>query len=111
MTAPPEIGNRLLTDIVDYYAATKPKDIFIEYPKSSTLEEWVMIDYATFKKAVDRMSWWLDDLFKSGQSDTRAVCYIARSDFRYFVAMIAAIRSNCKEHCGIRSSGCLISSN
>jgi hypothetical protein len=103
----PEIGKRLLTDLVDYYATTCPSDTFLEYPKSSKLDEWVTIDYETFKRAVDRMSWWLDDLFKTanGQTNARSVCYVARSDYRYFVLYIAAIRSNCK----VRRASSLVS--
>lgn len=72
-----EPGKRVMHTFVDLKGEQDPARIFIRYPKSSTFDLWTSVDFRTFKRAVDRMSWWLKELLEG--EDSRTIGYVGHS--------------------------------
>jgi hypothetical protein len=68
-----EAGKRVMHTFVDFKGEQDPARTFIRYPNSSTFDVWTSVDVRTFKRAADRMPWWLKELLEGEGS--QAICY------------------------------------
>jgi hypothetical protein len=90
-----EVGKRLFSEVVNWKAQNDLRGTFLEFPESSDLLSWRKVDFALLKTAVDRLSWWLYDLFDS-KPESKSLCYVAVSDIRYWLIAIAASKTSSK---------------
>ena len=91
-------GKRFIHQVIDKRAVEDPRGIYLEYPKSADLKVWRSVDFSTLKRAVDRVSWWIDDILKNCEvhDGSRTFCYIGSSDIRYWLVAIAAEKTSSK---------------
>lgn len=78
---------------VDERARDTPDRPYAITPRSEKLDDgYVSLTYAQLAKAVDRMSWWLDQkLGKASSFDV--VAYIGSNDLRYAFLYFAALKT------------------
>ena len=91
-----DYGKRLVSVTVDERAKNEPRRPWGSMPCSSNLADgFKTIDYGTLANAVNRAAQWLDtSLGKPKPFETCA--YIGSNDFRYFILMIAAVKTGRK---------------
>ncbi|KAI0186726.1 male sterility protein-domain-containing protein [Astrocystis sublimbata] len=91
-----DFGRRLLPQVVDSYANSKPGKYYASVPKSG-LDLSQGYQHITMKKLaalVNRVSWWLDDKF--GRGHLEAISYIGPADIRYAIIFLAATKCRYK---------------
>lgn len=87
---------RTFPGIVDFRAQCSPERPFAFLPRSERLEDgFVPLTYAALAKAVDRTSWWLDEVLGGtvGGGATPRLPYIGENDIRYALLVIAAVKT------------------
>lgn len=91
----------LWSAVVAERARTTPTRVFCETARSdwrarAGRDAARSVSYAELARAVDRASWWLDDVMGGGPDDHRkdggpaAFVYVGPNDLRYVVAIVAA---------------------
>jgi hypothetical protein len=91
-----DIGHASLVDALNYRASTEADRAFLSYSNAEDLQQCHSLNFATVKKAVDKMSWWLDALLKGEEHSQRTVCYLGATDVSYLFMYVAAVQTNCK---------------
>lgn len=83
----------MIPKLIDEIAFSDPQRPFISIPKSTNLQDgYVDISYNIFVKAVNRLSWWIEEeLGQTQQSKT--LFYIGSLDLRYLVIILAAAKT------------------
>lgn len=78
---------------VDERARDTPERPYAIIPRSKKLDDgYVNFNYAQLAKAVDRMSWWLDQ--KLGKAvNLDVIAYIGDNDLRYGLLYFAALKT------------------
>jgi hypothetical protein len=84
-----DIGNLTLHEFIDQKATVQPDAVYFTFPTSSTLESWINVNIASFKRAIDQVSWWLHGVLDN-QPAGKTFCYVAASDIRYMIILIAS---------------------
>ena len=92
----PDFGKRLIPVIVDEQAKKEPRRPWGSMPCSPNLADgFKTIDYGTLANAINRAAQWLDStLEKPKPFETCA--YIGSNDFRYYILMVAAVKTGRK---------------
>jgi hypothetical protein len=82
--------------VIEERASDTPDRIYAIIPNSDSLQDgYRNFRYNQLAKAIDKMSWWLDQkLGKSVDLDTLA--YVGASDLRYLFLYVAAIKTRRK---------------
>lgn len=97
----PAYGSRLLPQVLDDLAASKPKRIYASFPKTFDLKDGFRdVTVSQMSLAVNAMAWWLER--KIGKSSTfETVSYLGPPDIRYAIVFLAAVK------CGYKVSSLL----
>ena len=86
----PNYGHRLIPQLIDERARSRPQDPVWSVPDSSNLADGFRdISYAQVARAINRAAWWIhENIGKSTTFETLA--YIGPPDLRYAISTIAA---------------------
>ena len=87
------IGYRLITSMIDYYAAEEPDRIYASIPRTEDLSDGLHdITYGQFGNAINRASWWLDLELGDCKGTFDTFAYIGPKDLRYPILAVAAAK-------------------
>ncbi len=88
----------LVTAAVDEIARHDPQRTFAEFLEPAHLDtDLLVLTFADFANAVDRLSWWLKGKSTElGLETFDAVTYIGFPDLRYYVILLAAAKCQLK---------------
>ncbi|PYH90579.1 AMP dependent ligase/synthetase [Aspergillus ellipticus CBS 707.79] len=85
-------GQRLLPDIVDYYAHEETDRVFAAVPRSGNAAEgFEDVNMRAMATAVDHAAWWIDRAFE-GVSKKSTLAYVGPSDLRYPIVLLAFMK-------------------
>ncbi|RAK99767.1 acetyl-CoA synthetase-like protein [Aspergillus ibericus CBS 121593] len=85
-------GQRLLPDIVDYFAHEEPDRVFAAIPKSRNVADGFRdINMRMLATAVNHMAGWVDRAF-DGVSKKTTLAYIGPPDLRYPILLLALMK-------------------
>jgi acyl-CoA synthetase (AMP-forming)/AMP-acid ligase II len=92
----PQVDIKPHPTMINERASATPERTYAIIPKSESLQDGFRnFTYKQLARAVDKMSWWLDDnLGKSTNLDT--IAYMGPSDLRYTFLYIAALKTHRK---------------
>ncbi|PWY92517.1 AMP dependent ligase/synthetase [Aspergillus heteromorphus CBS 117.55] len=85
-------GQRLLPDIVDYYAHEQPDRVFAAIPRSGNVTDgFEDVTMKTMAAAVNYTAWWIDRAFEDVFKRT-TLAYVGPSDLRYPIVLLALMK-------------------
>ena len=92
----PAYGSRLLPQVLDDLAISKPERIYASFPTSFDLRNGFRdVTVLQMARAVNAMAWWLEG--KIGKSSTfETVSYLGLPDIRYVIVFLAAVKCGYK---------------
>ncbi len=95
-TNQPAYGSRLLPQVLDDLAASKPKRVYASSPKTFDLEDGFRdVTVLQMSQAVNAMAWWLEK--EIGRSSTfETLSYLGPPDLRYAIVFLAAVKCGYK---------------
>ncbi|KAL8721403.1 MAG: hypothetical protein Q9225_001918 [Loekoesia sp. 1 TL-2023] len=98
----PAYGSRLLPQVLDHLARSKPGRIFASVPKTFDLTDGFRdVTVSQMSRSVDHLAWWLEE--NIGKSSTfETIAYLGLPDLRYTIVFLAAVK------CGYKVSRTLI---
>ncbi|KAK5119540.1 hypothetical protein LTR85_007368 [Meristemomyces frigidus] len=90
--------HRLLPAAIAYRALHEPERSYALLPRGDKLQDdFFTLTYGAFSRAVDEMSWWLDEMLGRVEKDRfknfPTLPYIGANDFRYALLMYAAMKT------------------
>ncbi|MCJ1242991.1 hypothetical protein MMC30_000187 [Trapelia coarctata] len=92
----PTYGKRLLPVLLDDLARNAPSRIYASIPTSQSYSTGLRdVSMAAFARAVDRVSWWMEEQLGSAV-DFPTIAYLGPTDIRYSILVIAAIKTQYK---------------
>ena len=91
-----DYGQRLLPQLVDHLSANDPHRVFVSYPTGLRPRDGYRdVTYREFAVAINRFSWWLDQILgRSG--DFRTLTYFGARDLRSTIAIYSAVKTGHK---------------
>jgi len=92
----PAYGSRLLPQVLDDLAASKPERIYASLPKTFNLKDGFRdVTVLQISRAVNAIAWWLEK--EIGRSSTfETVSYLGPPDIRYAIVFLAAVKCGYK---------------
>ena len=91
----PIYGQRIVTTLIDTIASEKPEKPFALFPKTSSFAgSLIHVSYSDLARAVNRASWWLDEILQGRESESRVVAWIGPNDLRYCIFAVAANKTS-----------------
>lgn len=92
----PQFGSRLLPQVVDELARSKPERIYATFPLSSDLSQGFRhVTMREVARAVNRFAYWLEESLGRSKS-FETIAYMGVPDLRYAIVFLAAVK------CGYR---------
>jgi acyl-CoA synthetase (AMP-forming)/AMP-acid ligase II len=90
----PEYGTRLLPTLIDEIAKSTPKRVYASIPKDDTdiSQGFKNITYADFARAIDSLSWWLDETLGKADGTFPTFAYFGPRDLGYCIVVVAAAK-------------------
>lgn len=86
-------GRRLLPQLVDQIAEASPEKAFAEVAHVDWRRDgWGKVTYGQVARAVDALSWWLDETFEQ-KVPFETFVYSGPSDLRYALIPLAAMKT------------------
>jgi len=97
----PAYGSRLLPQVLDDLATSKPERIYASFPKTFDLKDGFRdVTVLQMSHAVNAIAWWLEKHI--GQSSNfETISYLGPPDVRYAIIFLAAVK------CGYKLRGLL----
>ena len=94
--ATPAYGRRLIVSRVDQLAQTAPTSIWASFPPSSNVSQGLRdISWADFANSINRAAFWIKSTLGTSH-DFQTIAYIGAADVRYFVFLLASIKTGYK---------------
>ncbi|KAL8833479.1 MAG: hypothetical protein Q9170_004253 [Blastenia crenularia] len=92
----PVYGSRLLPQVLDGLAKSKPERIYASVPATFDLKDGFRdVTVLQLSRAVDRFAWWLEE--NIGSSSTfETIAYLGLPDIRYTIVFLAAVKCGFK---------------
>lgn len=95
-SAVPAYGRRLIVSRVDELARTAPSSIWASFPPSSDVSQPLRdISWADFANSINRAAFWIKSALGTSD-DFQTIAYIGAADVRYFVFLLATIKTGHK---------------
>ncbi|KAG9666459.1 acetyl-CoA synthetase-like protein, partial [Aureobasidium melanogenum] len=90
----PEFGTRLLPTLIDDIATTTPNRVYASVPRDDTdiSKGFKDITYAELARAVDALSWWLDETLGKADGTFSTFAYFGPRDLGYAIVVVAAAK-------------------
>jgi acyl-coenzyme A synthetase/AMP-(fatty) acid ligase len=90
----PEYGTRLLPTLIDEIAVSTPTRVYASIPKDDTdlSQGFKSITYADLARAVDSLSWWLDETLGKADGTFPTFAYFGPRDLGYCIVVVAAAK-------------------
>ncbi|KAH0364681.1 acetyl-CoA synthetase-like protein, partial [Aureobasidium melanogenum] len=90
----PEYGTRLLPTLIDEIATTTPNRVYASVPKDDAdlYKGFKDITYAGFARAIDALSWWLDETLGKADGTFPTFAYFGPRDLGYAIVVVAAAK-------------------
>ncbi|KAI4853541.1 acetyl-CoA synthetase-like protein [Aureobasidium sp. EXF-8845] len=90
----PEYGTRLLPSLIDEVATTTPDRVYASIPKDDKdiSQGFKNITYADFARAIDALSWWLDETLGKADDTFPTFAYFGPRDLGYCIVVVAAAK-------------------
>lgn len=92
----PAYGSRLLPQVLDDLARSKPQRIFASIPKTFELKDGFRdVTVLQVSRSVNRLAWWIEaNIGKSLTFET--IAYLGLPDLRYAILFLAAVKCGYK---------------
>ncbi|KAI4716999.1 acetyl-CoA synthetase-like protein [Aureobasidium sp. EXF-10727] len=89
-----EYGTRLLPTLIDDVATTTPNRVYASIPRddSDMSKGFKDITYADFARAIDALSWWLDETLGKTDGTFPTFAYFGPRDLGYAIVVVAAAK-------------------
>ncbi|KAG9662024.1 acetyl-CoA synthetase-like protein, partial [Aureobasidium melanogenum] len=90
----PEYGTRLLPTLIDEIATTTPNRVYASVPRDDgdMSKGFKDVTYAEFARAIDALSWWLDETLGKADGTFPTFAYFGRRDLAYAIVVVAAAK-------------------
>ncbi|KAK6002886.1 hypothetical protein QM012_001636 [Aureobasidium pullulans] len=90
----PEYGTRLLPSLIDEIATTTPDRVYASVPRDDAdmSKGFKNVTYAEFARAIDTLSWWLDDTLGKADGTFPTFAYYGQRDLGYAIVVVAAAK-------------------
>lgn len=90
----PEYGTRLLPSLVDEIAITTPNRVYASVPRddADVSKRFKDVTYAEFARAIDALSWWLDETLGKADGLFPTFAYFGPRDLGYAIVVVAAAK-------------------
>ena len=87
-------GQRLLVNMIDYYADQKPTKIYACIPKDngSMTQGFIDVSYKQLSNAINGTAWWLKENTVGEEQGFETVAYAGPDDLRFFILVMAAVK-------------------
>ncbi|KAH0380094.1 acetyl-CoA synthetase-like protein, partial [Aureobasidium melanogenum] len=90
----PEYGTRLLPTLIDDIATATPNRVYASVPRDDAdiSKGFKDITYAELARAVDALSWWLDETLGKADGTFSTFAYFGPRDLGYAIVVVAAAK-------------------
>ncbi|KAH0085498.1 acetyl-CoA synthetase-like protein, partial [Aureobasidium melanogenum] len=90
----PEYGTKLLPTLVDEIATTTPNRVYASVPKDDAdmSKGFKDVTYADFARAIDALSWWLEETLGKADGTFPTFAYFGPRDLGYAIVVVAAAK-------------------
>lgn len=90
----PEYGTRLLPSLIDEIATTTPNRVYASVPRDDAdmSKGFKDVTYAEFSRAIDALSWWLDETLGKADGTFPTFAYFGPRDLGYAIVVVAAAK-------------------
>lgn len=88
--------------VVDRLAAEAPEEVWAKVAMDEHATAWQDITWRQLSSAVNKMARWMEDEIGLGTGD-EPVVFAGTNDIRYYIVMLAALKTRYKVRCYLRS--------
>lgn len=94
----PEFGTRLLPTLIDQIAMDTPNRVYAAIPNDDgdMFKGFKNVTYAEFARAIDGVSWWLDETLGKADGTFPTFAYFGPRDLGYALVVVAAAKAGRK---------------
>ena len=87
-------GQRLLVNMIDYYAGQASAKVYACVPKDNRClsQGFIDVSYKQLGNAINGAAWWLKDNTVGDKEAFETVAYAGPNDLRYFILVMAAVK-------------------
>lgn len=90
------IGLRLLPSFIDGLALVNPDLVFVEIPKTTSIDEGLhTISFRILARSIDKCAWWIQNQLGKGRGFP-TLAYMGPHDLRYLLLVFGACKAGYK---------------
>lgn len=91
------LGRRLVPHIIDERARIGYEKPYALYPRDrDPTKGFRNISYSQIANAINRASWWLQDILRNEEKKENSFVYLGPNDLRYVILAVAAMKADRK---------------